>query len=194
MLSERDIAQLAYVCQDLEEAPMYIDDTPGMSILELRAKARRLQMRHEVRCVFVDYLQLMHSSGHSRSYSNRQEEIAGISRGAKALARELNVPVVAMAQLNRASEAREGHRPRMSDLRESGAIEQDADLVALLHREEYYKPDDISVKGKAELIVAKQRNGPTGTVHLQFSPQLTRFGNLSTAPEAYDPTPVADPF
>ncbi len=185
MVSEDDIARLAYVCQDLENVPMFIDDTPGMSVQELRAKARRLHLQHHIRCVFVDYLQLMYAPGADRKLSNRQEEIATISRGLKALARELNIPVVAMSQLNRASEAREGHRPRMSDLRESGAIEQDADVVMLLHREEYYKPQDVSLKGKAELIVAKQRNGPTGSVHLHFNHQQTRFDNLSMAPEPY---------
>ena len=129
----------------------------------------------------------MYAPAVSRKSSNRQEEIATISRGLKALARELNIPVVAMAQLNRASEAREGHRPRMSDLRESGAIEQDADLVMLLHREEYYKPQDASLKGKAELIIAKQRNGPTGDVTLHFNVHQTRFETLSLAPEPFVP-------
>ena len=185
MLSEDEIAQLAYVCQDLEQAPLLIDDTPGMSVQELRAKARRLHLKHDVRCVFIDYLQLMFAPNVDRKLANRQEEIATISRGLKALARELNIPVVAMAQLNRASEAREGHRPRMSDLRESGAIEQDADVVMLLHREEYYKPKDASLKGKAELILAKQRNGPTDRLQLHFNVQQTRFDNLSMAPEPY---------
>ncbi len=185
MLSEDEIAQLAYVCQDLEQAPLLIDDTPGMSVQELRAKTRRLHLKHDVRCVFIDYLQLMFAPNVDRKLANRQEEIATISRGLKALARELNIPVVAMAQLNRASESREGHRPRMSDLRESGAIEQDADVVMLLHREEYYKPKDASLKGKAELILAKQRNGPTDLLHLHFNVQQTRFDNLSMAPEPY---------
>jgi replicative DNA helicase len=179
MLSEGEIAQLGYVCQALEGAPLLIDDTPGMSLLELRAKVRRLRMQKKVACVLIDYLQLMHASGKE----SRQLEIAYISRGLKALARELHIPVVAMAQLNRATEAREGHRPRMSDLRESGAIEQDADVVMLLHREEYYRPQDLSLKGQAELIIAKQRNGPTGTIKLHFNKQLTRFDNLSVAPE-----------
>ena len=156
-----------------------------MSVQELRAKARRLHLKHDVRCVFIDYLQLMFAPNVDRKLANRQEEIATISRGLKALARELNIPVVAMAQLNRASEAREGHRPRMSDLRESGAIEQDADVVMLLHREEYYKPKDASLKGKAELILAKQRNGPTDRLQLHFNVQQTRFDNLSMAPESF---------
>jgi len=185
MLSEDEIAQLAYVCQDLEQAPLLIDDTPGMSVQELRAKTRRLHLKHDVRCVFIDYLQLMFAPNVDRKLANRQEEIATISRGLKALARELNIPVVAMAQLNRASEAREGHRPRMSDLRESGAIEQDADVVMLLHREEYYKPTDPSLKGQAELILAKQRNGPTDLIRIHFNVQQTRFDNLSMASEPY---------
>lgn len=187
MISEDEIQRLAYVCQDLENVPMFIDDTPGMTIQELRAKVRRLHLQHGIRCVFVDYLQLMYAPAAGRKFSNRQEEIATISRGLKALARELNIPVVAMAQLNRASEAREGHRPRMSDLRESGAIEQDADLVMLLHREEYYKPQDASLKGKADLIIAKQRNGPTGDVPLHFNVHQTRFEPLSLAPEPFEP-------
>ena len=185
MMSDSDIAQLQGVCQDLENVPMFIDDTPGMTIQELRAKTRRLHLQSGIRCLFVDYLQLMFAPLADRRASNRQEEIATISRGLKALARELDIAVVAMAQLNRAAEAREGHRPRMSDLRESGAIEQDADLVMLLHREEYYKPEDESLKGKAELIIAKQRNGPTGVVKLHFNQSQTRFDNLSMAPEPY---------
>jgi replicative DNA helicase len=184
MLGESDIQQLGFVCQQLAEAPLYIDDTPGMSILELRAKVRRLRMRHQIECVFVDYLQLMHAPGHE----SRQTEISFISRGLKSLARELNIPIVSMAQLNRHAESREGHRPRMSDLRESGAIEQDADMVMLLHREEYYKRDDPTLKGQAEIIVAKQRNGPTGDIKIHFNHHLTRFDNLSMAP---DPAPMA---
>ena len=190
LVSEDDIAHLACVCEDLKDVPMFIDDTPGMTVQELRAKARRLHVQHNIRCLLVDYLQLMYAPTTERRLANRQEEIATISRGLKALARELNIPVVAMAQLNRAAELREGHRPRMGDLRESGAIEQDADVVILLHREEYYLiqqgksvPDEL--KGRAELIVAKQRNGPTGAVHLHFNHQQTRFDNLSIAPEPY---------
>lgn len=181
MLSHEDIQQLGYVCEQLAEAPMYIDDTPGMTALELRSKVRRFKRQYDIQAVFVDYLQLMHSPSHSES---RQQEIAAISRSLKSLGRELNIPVIAMAQLNRQAESREGHRPRMSDLRESGAIEQDADVIMLLHREEYFKPQDESVKGKAEIIVAKQRNGPTATVELQFNHKLTRFANLSVSPTA----------
>ena len=184
MLNEAEIMHLQSVCNELRDIPMYIDDTAGMTVLELRAKTRRLRQRHRIAGVFVDYLQLMYTPG----AESRQQEIATISRGLKALARELHIPVVALAQLNRSPEGREGHRPRMSDLRESGAIEQDADVVILLHREEYYKPKDENpdIKGVAEIIIAKQRNGPTGEVKLHFDPRLTRFDNLSLAPEPVD--------
>ncbi len=176
MVTEHEKQQLGRVCEELKDVPLYIDDTPAMSVLELRAKARRLTQQHNLEAVFVDYLQLMTASGYS---DNRQQEISAISRGLKSLGRELNIPVIAMAQLNRASEGREGHRPRMGDLRESGAIEQDADVVLLLHREEYYKRDDPSVKGMAELIIAKQRNGPTDSVELVFDSRVTTFRNRS---------------
>lgn len=190
MLSEEEIAKLQAVADLMQDKPIFIDDTPGMSVMELRAKARRLHVMHKLRAVVVDYLQLMTDPLSARE--SRQHEIATISRGLKALARELSVPVVALAQLNRNPEGREGNRPRMSDLRESGAIEQDADMVILLHREEYYlkdKKDEKSqslmeqVRGKAELIIAKQRNGPTGTVELMFNDRYTRFDTLSTGPE-----------
>ena len=181
MLSEEDINTLGYVCGELESAPLYIDDTPGMTGLELRSKARRLKRQYDIQAVFVDYLQLMHTPSVRES---RQVEMAAISRALKGLGRELNIPVIAMAQLNRASEVREGNRPRMADLRESGAIEQDADVVILLHREEYYKPKDESVRGRAEAIVEKQRNGPTATVNLQFDKRLTRFNNLEVVSSA----------
>ncbi|MCK4660654.1 MAG: replicative DNA helicase [Phycisphaerae bacterium] len=180
MVSEEEKQQLGFVCAELEQAPLYIDDTPGISVLELRAKARRLAQQHDIQAVFTDYLQLMTAPSSS---DNRQQEISAISRGLKALGRELNVPIIAMAQLNRMSEGREGHRPRMSDLRESGAIEQDADVVLLLHREEYYKRDDPTVKGLAELIIEKQRNGPTATIELVFDRKLTSFRTRSFEPE-----------
>ena len=176
MVSEEEKQQLSFVCEELAEVPLYIDDTPGMSVLELRAKTRRLAQQYGIQAVFVDYLQLMTAPGHS---DNRQQEIAAISRGLKSLGRELNIPVITMAQLNRSPEGREGHRPRMSDLRESGALEQDADVVLLLHREEYYKRDDPTVKNQADLIIAKQRNGPTDNVELVFSHRLTTFRNKS---------------
>lgn len=188
LLNEDEIAQLGYVCQNLEDAPLFVDDTAGMTVLELKAKVRRLKMQHSIGCVFVDYLQLMYTPG----AENRQQEVAFISRGLKALARELHIPVVVMAQLNRASEMREDNRPRLGNLRESGAIEQDADVVMLLHRPEYYKPDDVELKGVAEVIIAKQRNGPTGTIKLHFNKHFTRFDNLNTSPEAYVPAGSAD--
>ena len=179
MLNEQEIRQLQMICDELRDAPLFIDDTPGMTVLELRAKARRLWLQHKIKAIFIDYLQLMHTPG----AESRQQEIAIISRGLKALGRELNVPIVSLAQLNRGTEGRDGHRPRMSDLRESGAIEQDADVVMLLHRPSYYDPnEDPNV---AEVIIAKQRNGPTGTVKLHFDARSTRFDNLSMAPEPY---------
>jgi replicative DNA helicase len=160
----------------LSEARMFIDDTPGMGVMEMRAKARRLKREHGLDLLVVDYLQLMRGRGR---HENRQQEISEISRSLKELAKELSVPLVALSQLSRAPEQRsgEGHRPQLSDLRESGAIEQDADVVLFLYREEVYKRDDPELKGKAELIIGKQRNGPTGTVHLNFIRDFTRFVN-----------------
>jgi len=179
--------QLVAACGEFSQAPIYIDDTTGLTPLELRAKARRLRSRHGIRCIFVDYLQLM-SSGRRRVES-RQQEITEISRYLKGLARELNIPVVVLSQLNRSPEGREGHRPRMSDLRESGSIEQDADVVMLLHREDYYHrgEDGYEDDNTAEVIIAKQRNGPTGVVKLAFMEEVTRFEN---APASY----VKEPF
>ena len=182
MLSQDEIQSLQMICGDLEDVPLFVDDTPGMSVLELRAKARRLHLRHEIRVIFVDYLQLMRIPGRPES---RQQEVSEISRGLKALARELSIPIVVLAQLNRNPEGRTDGRPRMSDLRESGAIEQDADVIALLHREEYYKKDSCpdELRGVAEVIIDKQRNGPTGIVKLHFDLKSTRFTNLSFSPE-----------
>ena len=190
MLQDQEIRQLLEACASFEDAPLFIDDTPGMTAMELRSKARRIKQKEDVQAVFVDYLQLMHTP----RAESRQVEIAEISRALKGLARELKVPVVAMAQLNRMPEGRQDKRPLMSDLRESGAIEQDADVVLLIHREEYYKPEDESVKGMAELIIAKQRNGPTGTVKLSFSKKFTRFANLSVVPEPYGVAEDVVPF
>jgi replicative DNA helicase len=159
----------------LSEAPIYIDDAPGIGVMEMRAKARRLKREKGLDLLTVDYLQLMRGRGR---YDSRQQEISDISRSLKELAKELNIPVLALSQLSRAPEQRGGdHRPQLSDLRESGAIEQDADLVMFLFREELYKRDDPDVEGKAELIVGKQRNGPIGTVQLNFIRQFTRFVN-----------------
>ncbi len=159
----------------LSEAPLYIDDTPAMNVFELRAKARRLRAHHNIGLIIVDYLQMIRALHRGES---RQQEISEISRALKSLAKELNIPVVAVSQLSRAVEARSDHRPQLSDLRESGAIEQDADVVALLLREEYYNPTPEN-KGIAEVIIAKQRNGPVGSVYLGFIKEYMKFVNLS---------------
>jgi replicative DNA helicase len=192
LLSDEHYKKLADACAELSEAPIYIDDTSTLWPLELRAKARRLKSRYNVQCIMVDYLQLMHL-GAGRAES-RQQEITTISRYLKSLARELNIPVLVLSQLNRAPEGREGHRPRMSDLRESGSIEQDADVVMLLHREAYYHKDDADWEQQnpekvntAELIIAKQRNGPTGTVKLTFREKITRFENAARVGEEVAP-------
>ncbi len=175
--------ELARACEELKNVPIFIDDAPSLTPLQLRAKARRLKSQHGIKCIIVDYLQLMHL-GVSRVES-RQQEITEISRYLKGLAMELNIPVVVLSQLNRSPEGREGHRPRMSDLRESGSIEQDADVVMLLHREDYYHrgQQDYEPNNMAELIIAKQRNGPTGSVNLIFLEKITRFENPSYAAE-----------
>ena len=179
LLGDEDYKRLADACADLSEAPVYIDDTASLTPLELRAKARRLKSRHDIRAIFIDYLQLMHLG--SGKIESRQQEITTISRYLKALARELDVPVVVLSQLNRSPEGREGHKPRMSDLRESGSIEQDADVIMLLHREDYYHrgETDYQMNNTAEVIIAKQRNGPTGKVDLRFEEKFTRFRNAS---------------
>ncbi len=177
--SQTDWPKLVTAAGKLSDAPIYIDDTPGMTAFELRSKARRLKSRHNIQMIMVDYLQLM--SGGKRS-ENRQQEISEISRSMKALARELDLPILAVSQLSRAVEQRADHRPQLSDLRESGAIEQDADIVMLLLREEYYNPTEEN-KGVTEVIVAKQRHGPVGTVRLAFLPEFTKFSNLSRIDE-----------
>jgi len=174
-LSSSDWPKLTAAAGKLSEAPIFIDDTPAISIMELRAKARRLKAHHDIKIMFLDYMQLMRGAARSE---NRQQEISEISRSLKALARELNIPVVAISQLSRAVESRSDHRPQLSDLRESGAIEQDADVVVLLLREEYYNPTPDN-KGLAEIIVAKQRNGPTGSMKLSFIREFARFENLA---------------
>ena len=174
-LAGHEWQQLDYKLKNLLDAPLYVDDTPSLSVFELRTKARRLVREHGVRIIIIDYLQLMSGSVGKRSDS-RQQEISDISRSLKALARELNVPVIALSQLSRACESRTDHRPMLSDLRESGAIEQDADIVMFLYRDEYYNKDSPS-KGITEVIIAKQRNGPIGTVELVWMGDLCRFGN-----------------
>jgi replicative DNA helicase len=174
--------------------PLFIDDTPALSIGALRTRARRLQRTHGLHLLVVDYLQLLRGSGQN-SQTNRVQEITEITQGLKAMAKELNVPVLALSQLSRAVESREDKRPMLSDLRESGSIEQDADVVMFVFREEYYverlKPSEgtaefsewqqkmMAVSGKAEVIIGKQRHGPVGTVELSFESHLTRFGNLA---------------
>jgi replicative DNA helicase len=170
-LDDNQFSNLSLAMGDLSESEIFIDDTTGLGLLELRAKARRLKLQHNIQMIIVDYLQLMEA----RKAENRQQEISSISRGLKALARELEVPVIAVSQLNRSVETREGHTPRMSDLRESGSIEQDADVIILLHREDYYDP--TKRPGEVDLNIAKQRNGPTGKVKLTFRREILRFEN-----------------
>jgi len=184
-LNDEDRRALQFACGELSTLPIHLDDTPALTLLQLRSKARRLKEKAKVEAVVIDYLQLMSSGSRAES---RQLEISEISRGVKAMARELDVPVICLSQLNRASEQRQGHRPLMSDLRESGSIEQDADVVMMLHREEYYhlnddewrvsNPDKI---GATELIVAKQRNGPTGTARLMWDGRSMRFRDTAMA-------------
>ena len=173
-----DMTKVVRAMDELANAPIFIDDTAGIVLSEMRAKARRLkQSQGKLDLLIVDYLQLM--SGGGRRYENRTQEVSAISRGLKGLAKELNVPVIALSQLSRAPESRGGdHRPQLADLRESGSIEQDADVVAFIFREEVYKQDDPDLQGKAELIIAKQRNGPTGKVKLAFIKNSTRFESL----------------
>ena len=172
-LSHQDWPKLTSAAGKLSEAPIFIDDTPGQTVLEVRAKARRLKMQHDIQLVVIDYMQLMQGVGRTES---RQQEISEISRSLKALARELKVPVIAVSQLSRAVESRTGNRPQLSDLRESGAIEQDADVVVFLFREEYYNPTEEN-RNKAEAIISKQRNGPVGSIELLFLKEWTRFEN-----------------
>ncbi|MBI4432215.1 MAG: replicative DNA helicase [Candidatus Omnitrophica bacterium] len=173
-LAQSDWPNLTSAAAKLSEAPMYIDDTPGISVLELKAKARRLKSQYGIKLLILDYLQLMKGSGPAE---NRQQEISEISRSLKELAREIHVPVIAVSQLSRAVESRTDHRPQLSDLRESGAIEQDSDVVVLLLREEYYNPTEEN-RGQAEVIIAKQRNGPVGSLKLAFIHEYTRFENM----------------
>jgi replicative DNA helicase len=183
MCAAHEIQKLAATVNELYKATIMVDDTPGLTVLDLRAKARRLKQQHDIKVIMIDYLQLMDNPGPE----SRQQQISEISRGIKAVARELRVPVIALSQLNRATEGREGHRPRMSDLRESGSIEQDADVVALLHREDYYHEADPNWEPThvAEVIIAKQRNGPTGTVKLTFDKSTTTFRNLSQSTDPF---------
>lgn len=182
-LSDNDWDQVVESSGIIANSHLIIDDTPGISIGELRSKCRRYKLEHDLRVVIIDYLQLMTGSGGKNS-DNRQQEISEISRSLKALARELNVPVIALSQLSRACESRQDHRPMLSDLRESGAIEQDADVVMFIYRDEYYNKDS-EAKNIAEIIIAKQRNGPIGTVELVWLPDYTKFGNKEHSPQEY---------
>lgn len=180
-LSPSDWPHLTMAAGKLSEASIFIDDTPAISVLELRAKARRLKAKHNVGLIVLDYLQLMRGSSNAE---NRQQEISEVSRSLKALGRELDVPLIAVSQLSRAVESRTDHRPQLSDLRESGAIEQDADLVVFLFRKDYYEYNVEENKGIAEVIIAKQRNGPTGSINLAFIKEYTRFEDLAKHIEA----------
>ncbi|MDH4129131.1 MAG: replicative DNA helicase, partial [Spirochaetota bacterium] len=177
-IEPKDFTKIAATISQLSKVKIYLDDTPSITPLEIRAKARRLMARDEINLIIIDYLQLI-SGSPSRRSENRQNEIAEISRSLKVLARELEIPVIVISQLSRGVEIRGGdHRPKLSDLRDSGAIEQDADVVMFIYRDEYYHQDDPEVKGKAELIIAKQRNGPTGVINLAFNSSHTRFDNF----------------
>lgn len=178
-LWQDDMKKVVRAMEQLAQAPIYIDDTPGISISEMRAKARRLkQSQGRLDLIIVDYLQLM--SGGGKRFENRTQEVSAISRGLKALAKELSVPVIALSQLSRAPESRGGdHRPQLADLRESGSIEQDADLVMFIFREEVYRQDDPELQGRAEIIIAKQRNGPIGKIRMAFLKSCTRFETMA---------------
>jgi replicative DNA helicase len=180
-LTKEDMRKLTRATEQLSHSKLWIDDSPGLSVSEMRAKARRLRQTEGLDLLIVDYLQLMSAVPiGGKRFENRTQEVSAISRGLKALAKELKVPVVALSQLSRAPESRGGdHRPQLSDLRESGSIEQDADVVAFIFREEVYKKDDPDLEGMAELIVAKQRNGPTDMIKMAFVKKYTRFENLA---------------
>jgi len=174
-LSDSDWEKLIEGAGTIGNSELIIDDTPGISIAEMRSKCRKYKLEHDLKLIIIDYLQLMSGSG--RGSDSRQQEISDISRSLKALARELSVPVIALSQLSRAVEQRPDHRPMLSDLRESGAIEQDADVVMFIYRDDYYNHDS-EMKGISEIIIAKQRNGPIGTVNLVWLPQYTKFANM----------------
>ena len=171
-LSDNDWSKLSLVRRELSESAIFIDDTPKLGFLEIRAKARQLKLQHDIQLIVIDYLQLIEV----RMEENGQQETSGITKDLKALARELNVPVIAVSQLDRSVETRDGHTPRMSDLQESGSVEQDADVIILLHREDYY--DSTKRSGEVDLNIAKQKNGPTGKVTLTFQQRFLRFENF----------------
>jgi replicative DNA helicase len=176
-IGQKDYGRISHALETLSAMRLYIDDTANIGVLEMRAKARRLQAEHGLSLLVLDYIQLMSSRGR---FENRTLELASISRSIKGLAKELNVPIIVLSQLSRAPESRSDHRPQLSDLRESGALEQDADLVALIYRDDAYNRDPNNPDaGTAEVIIAKQRNGPTGIVRLAFLREQTRFVNLA---------------
>jgi replicative DNA helicase len=178
-IGQKDFGRISHALEMLSAMRLFIDDSAGISVLEMRAKTRRLQAEHGLSLVVVDYIQLMSTRGR---FENRTLELGAISRSLKGLAKELNVPIVVLSQLSRAPESRSDHRPQLSDLRESGALEQDADVVILLYREDAYNRDpNHPDAGTAELILAKQRNGPTGLVRLAFLREQTRFANLAAS-------------
>jgi replicative DNA helicase len=173
-LNDKDYGKLSTALGTLGDARVFIDDSASIGVLEMRAKARRLKAEHGLDLLIVDYVQLMQGRGR---FDNRQQELASISRSLKGLAKELRIPIVALSQLSRAPDARADHRPQLSDLRESGALEQDADVVLFIYREDQYEPKEEN-EGIAEIIIGKQRNGPTGTVKLAFVKEFTKFENL----------------
>ena len=177
--SDDDMRALLRALDDLSSLKLFIDDTAGISLLELRSKARRLKHENGLDLIVIDYLQLMQGGRGRLTEQNRQQEISEISRNLKALARELDVPILALSQLSRQVEMRADKKPQLSDLRESGSLEQDADIVMFLYRDEYYNRDDDENKNIAELIFAKNRNGPTTSIHLQFNKEIMRFGDLT---------------
>ncbi len=177
-IGQKEYGQITHALETLSEGQLFVDDSAGIGVMEMRAKARRLKAEHGLSLLAVDYVQLMTGRGR---FENRNLELASISRSLKGLAKELSVPIIVLSQLSRAPEARSDKRPMLSDLRESGALEQDADVVAMIFREEMYKTDDTpaDTDGVAEIIIAKQRNGPTGTIKLTFLREQTRFANYS---------------
>jgi replicative DNA helicase len=177
-LSEKDYGKLSHALGTLAEARVFIDDSASIGVLEMRAKARRLKAEHGLNLLVIDYLQLMQGRGR---FESRQQEVSAISRSLKGLAKELNIPIIALSQLSRAPEGRTDHRPQLSDLRESGAIEQDADVVMFIYRPEVYEKEETRPEdeGVAEIIIGKQRNGPIGSVRLSFLNQYTRFENYA---------------
>ena len=176
-MGDKDWDALWGACDLMSKAKIYIDDTAGITVMDMRSRARRLKAEHGLDLIVVDYLQLMQGSGKRNNSGDRQQEVSEISRSLKALARELDVPVLALSQLSRSVEARQVKRPMLSDLRESGSLEQDADIVAFLYREDYYNPE--TENKHTELIIAKHRNGPVDTVNLFFHKQFTKFVGFS---------------